>query len=212
MKLPSSCLGVLNLRQGSFVIGVVQLTINCLSLVGFIITWAVLSSPAGGPPSVDLSTAVERPPSTVDIPQPDGSIITQTTGPLMVHSEEALSSNTFFALLFGPAVLVSLVHVAFSVVLVVGARREQPCLLLTWLVYQAVVLVLSLLSALATFVLALHMSEYVLLAAVGGVLGGSVLLAFCFVVVLAYRRELLRGPTHTVVVRQPDMVKMVNIA
>ena len=170
MKLPSSCLGVLNLRQGSFVIGVVQLGLNCLSLLACIVAWVVLSTLA------------------------------------------AFEHRIYFALIFGPALAVALLHITFSVLLIVGTRREQPGLLLAWLVFQGIVIVLSLVAAVVTFVLALHMSEYVLLAAVAGVLGGAVLLAYCFVVVLAYWRELRRAPTHTVVVRQPDMVKMVDIA
>ena len=191
MQLPSSCLGLLNLRQGSFVIGVVLLALHSLSAIGCIITWVLLSAP--DVPSV---------PREVEIPQPDGSVIT-------VSGSE---SSPIFPLIFGPALLVVLLHMLFAVLLIVGARLERPCLLLTWLVYQAITLVCGLIGALVTFALALHTTQYVLLAAVFGVLGGSVIMAFCFVVVLAYYRELRHPPPPTVVARQPEMVKMMDIA
>ena len=194
IRTPTSCCGVLNLRQGSFAIGLILLTMHSLSLLGCIVTWVVLST------SYDPADQV----STRDIPQPDGSVITITT---------RTSSVTYLLpLIFGTALLMQLVHVLFSGLLLAGVQRERPCLLLTWLVYQIVTLVLGLLGAVATFILALRMSEYALLGAVAGTLVGLALMSYCFVVVLAYYQELRRGPPPTVVVRQPDMVKMVDIA
>ena len=193
MRLPSSCLGLLNLRQGSFVIGVVLLAMHSLSAIGCILTWVLLS--ASHEPSL---------PRTVEVPQLDGTIITVTS--------QDSSDQSVFPLIFGPALAVVLLHLLFSVLLIVGARLERPCLLLTWLIYQGIVLVLGVLGAVVTFVLALRMSEYVLLSAVFGVLGGTVIMAYCFVVVLAFYKELRHPPPSTVVVRQPDMVKMVDIA
>ena len=166
MCLPSSCcLGLLNLRRGSLVIGKVLLTLYSLSAIGCIIIWILVRE---------------------------------------------------FHVILGPGLAVVLLHLLFSVLLIVGVRRERPCLLLTWLIYQGFMMVLGVVGASVLFELFVrisesHVSVYIWLAPLLGVLGGTAIMAYFFVVVLAFYKELRHPPSPTVVVRQPDM-KMVDIA